>query len=343
MYYKLLFNINIHHGYFLDKGDQKFLSIENGDKLMSENDKETSLKEYNFSEYLTIKPSRSTQRIFKNYKMVLRIHSEGVRLLVNTEKDEEKYSPIIPFEDDVTFTFELQSTDPYFQNYTELSKASEHRMYLFTNVEPSNQDASFKTIFEDKGGPIDNRYLLKEEATRDLIKTIAAEDESFASLDGQFNITHSIQFIEEDETLTENEKESRITDLLNQVIQRKKQQKIVGYVRLTIKGDGNDGENDLLKLEANEQSIKETIPESTISFINRQTFWRFHSSSDDVTLITKNKKWLSKNGFTEIIGKATDEDPSDFDPEPEKEYIFPNPTVESITNKDNIDYSEIFI
>jgi hypothetical protein len=343
MYYKSLFNLKIHHGYFLDKGDQKFLPIENDDKLMSGDDKEISLKEYDFSDYLVIKPTQSTQRIFKNYKVVLRTHSEGFRLLVNTQKDEEKYRPIIPFEDDVTFTFELQSTDPYFHNYTALSNASEFNMYLFTNVEPNNQEISFKNVFENKGGPIDNRYLLKEETTRDLIKTIAAEDESFASVDGQFTITNSIRLIEEDETLTANEKESRITDLLNRVIERKRQRRIVGYVRLTIKGDGGNGENDLLAFVGNQQSIKETTLESTISFINRKTFWRFFSSSDNTTLITKNKKWLSKNGFTEIIGKSTDDDPSDFDPEPQKEYIFPNPTVESITNKDNIDYSEIFI
>ena len=340
MYYKSLFNLKIHHGYFLDKGEQKFLPIENDDKLMDGDDKEASLKEYDFSDFLVVKPTQSTQRIFKNYKVVLRTHSEGFRLLVNTKKDEEKFRPIIPFEDEITFTFELQSIDPYFHNYTNLSNASEFKMYLFTNVVPNDQEVIFKHVFENKGGPIDSRYLLKEETTRDLIRTIAAEDESFASIDGQFTITNSIQLIEEDETLTANEKESRITELLNEVIQRKKQQRVVGYVRLTIKGDG---EHDLLTLDGNQQNIKETTLESTISFINRKTFWRFFSSSDNTTLITKNKKWLSKNGFTEIIGKSTDDDRSDFDPEPIKEYIFPNPTVESITNKDNIDYSEIFI
>ncbi|MBL4605330.1 MAG: hypothetical protein JKY02_06650 [Flavobacteriaceae bacterium] len=340
MYYKSLFNLNIHHGYFLDKGAEKFLTIESDDDKMSKEDKEASLKEYDFSEYLILKPTQSTQRIFKNYKVVLRKHSEGFRLLANTLENETKYEPIIPFENDVTFTFELQSTDPYFHNYTELSIATEPKLYLFTNIKPNGQEDSFETISENKGGPIDSRFLLTKEASRALITTIAAEDESFASIDGQFTITHSIQFIEEDETLSTNEKESKITDLLNQFIQRKKQQRVVGYVRLTIKGDGDIG---LLDFNEGQQTIKETTPEFTISFINRKTFWRFYSSSDDIILTTKNKKWLSKNGFTEIIGKSTDDDPSDFDPEPEKEYTFPNPTIESITNKDNIDYSEIFI
>lgn len=341
MYYRSVFKFNIHHGYFLDKGDLKFLPIDiDNDKKMTDDDKKNALKEYDLLEYLTIKPTQSTQRVFKNYRIVLRTYSEGFRLLVNTVKNETKYEPIIPFEDDMTFTFELKSTDPCFYNYTALSNASENSMYLFTNVKPINQEASFENVFENKGGPIDNRFLLKEEATREIIKTIAAEDESFASINGQFTITNSIQFIEEDETLATNEKERRINDLLNQVIQRKKQQRVIGYVRLTIKGDGG---NNLLEFNGDLQSIKETTPEFTISFINRKTFWRFISSSDDITLTTKKKKWLSKNGFTEIIGESTDDAPSDFDPEPEKEYKFPNPTIDSIKKENNKDYSEIFI
>ena len=341
MYYKSVFNFKIHHGYFLDNGDQKFLPIDIGtDKKMAEDDKKNALKEYDFSEYLTIKPTQSTERVFKNYRIVLRTYSEGFRLLVNTEKNDTKFEPIIPLDDDVTFTFELQSTDPYFYNYTALSNTSKNSMYLFANVKPINQEASFENIFENNGGPIDSRFLLKEEATRDLIKTIAAEDELLASINGQFSTTNFIQFIQEDETLKASQKKSRIINLLNQAIQRKKQQRVIGYVRLTIKGSGG---NDLIQFSEDQQRITENAPEFTISFINRKTFWRFISSSDDITLTTKSEKWLSKNGFTEIIGKSTDDDTSDFDPEPEKEYQFPNPTVESITNKDNIDYSEIFI
>lgn len=347
MYYKSLFNINIHHGYFLDKGEVKFLPIDiDNDEKMEDDDKEASLKEYNFLEYLSVVPTQSTEQIFKNYKGVLRKHAKGFRVLVNTLKKQTKHEPIIPFEKDITFTFQLKSTDPYFHNYTTLSDASENRMYLFTNVVPNNQEAVFKNVFDDKGGPIDNRYLLNEEATRDLIRTITVEDESFTTVDDPLTISNSIQYIEKNETLTEDEKETEIANLLNEVIQRKKKQRVIGYVRLTIKGDGEDGKKDLLNLVEDEQSIKGTTLESTISFINRKTLWRFVSSSDDVTLTTKDEKWLSKNGFTEIIGKSTDENPSDFDPEPVKDYKFPNPTVEiikKVNNEDNQYYSEIFI
>ncbi len=342
MYYKSLFNINIHHGYFLDQGERKFLPIfpeDEADKLETD-EKESALSEYDVSKFLTIQPTSSTKRIAKNYKIITRLHSQGLRVLVNTEENETEFQPIIPLEDDVTLTFEIQATDTYFNNYTALNSLSDNKLYLFTNVEPSDQEADFENIFENNGGPIDDRFLLKEEASRDLIKNIAAEDEPFTSVTGQFSITHTIQLIEEDDTLTNNEKETQIANLINTIIQRKKKNRVVGYLRLTIKGDGG---NDLLEFDGDEQKIKETTPEFTISFINRKTFWRFISTSDGVTLTTENEKWLSKNGFVEIIGQSTDDDDSDFDPEPIKEYKFPNPTVNSIKKENNNYYSEIFI
>jgi hypothetical protein len=342
MYYKTLFDINIHHGYFLDQGERKFLPVnpeDEADKL-DVDEKESALNEYDFSSFLTVKPTLSTHKICKNYKIITRQHPQGFRVLVSTKDNQ----PIIPLEDDLTLTFELQLKDPYFYNYTNISSLLEKQLYLFTNVVPENQ-VDFENIFENENKPIDGDFLLNEEETRNLLKNIAGEDESFRSLSDQFSIIHAIQLIEEDESLENDqvEKDKRITDVLNQGILRKKQQKVIGYARLTIKGDTED--ENLLTYQNDEQFMKESHSVFTISFINRKTFWRYKDRADDITLTTKTDKWLSKNGFVEITGKSSEDNPSDFDPEPVKDYVFPNPTIDIIKHEDNTnkDYSEIFI
>jgi hypothetical protein len=341
MYYRALFNINIHHGYFLDQGERKFLPInleDEADKL-DVDEKESALNEYDFSSFLTVKPTLSTHRICKNYKIITRQHSQGFRVLVNTKDNQ----PIISLEDDLTLTFELQLKDPYFYHYTNVSSLSEKKLYLFTNVVPVNQ-VDFENIFENENKPINGDFLLDEEGTRNLLKSIAAEDESFLSASDQFSITHAIQLIQEDESLdTQAKKDAEIVKLLDLVIQRKKKQKVIGYVRLTIKGDSED--ENLLTYQNDEQFMKDPHSNFTISFINRKTFWRYKDRADDVTLTTMTDKWLSKNGFVEITGKSSEDNPSDFDPEPVKDYVFPNPTIDIIKHEDNTNkyYSEIFI
>lgn len=346
MYYKSLFNINIHHGYFLDKGNDKYLPIDlvNDVKMLPE-DKNKALKEYDFSEFLNIIPTPFTQRIFKNHKMVFRKNAKGFTVLVNTKE----LKPLIPFNNAITFTFALQATDPYFLNYTNVDTLLKNELYLFTNVVPGNL-VDFENIFENNGGAIDTRFALDATETRNLIKEIAAEDASFFATSNPFSIANAIQLINTDITLENNQakKDEKIAEVLDKAILIKKQQNILGYVRLTIKGTAT--EQDLLTYLNNEQFVKELYPNFTISFVNRKTKWRFFSAIDNKIFITKEEKWLSKNGFTEIIGKPPDNlTLTDLTPEPDKEYVFPNPTVESITTEEggtveeNKYYSEIFI
>lgn len=346
MLYKSLFNINIHHGYFLDKGEEKYLKVANDDTEMSDEDKEYSLKEYNVSDYLKITPSGYTKTQFRNYRIMTRPQKSGFRVLVDTMErtiaDVKKYEPVIPLDDDIYLTFEIKATDEYFYNYSELFDVSDYKMYLFTNVEPANQDAEFENLFENNGGHIDSRFLLKEDETRELLKTIALEDQSFMSVqNGMASLGNNIRLIENHADLTNDQKDTEIEALLNATIKQKKKRQTIGYVRLKIKGDAAD--RHLLEYSADKQYVINTTPEFTISFINRKTFWSYIVQSEDKTFTTTNKKWLSKNGYTEIIGIATDDDPSDFDPAPVKSYQFPNPTVEIIKKEDNKYYSEIFI
>ena len=346
MYYKSLFDVNIHHGYFLDKGEEKYSKVNNDDDEMSADDKEEALKTYNVSEYLKITPSDFTKTQFRNYRMMMRTYSSGFRVLVNTlEKkvgENKKYKPLIPLEDDVYLTFELQATDEYFYNYSDVFDLSNKRLYLFTNVEPANQDAVFENVFENNGGFIDDRFLLKEEESRELLKYIALEDENFMVYKtGVLSLGRSIRLIQNNEELTNDQKDTQIESLLNYTIQKKKKKQVIGYVRLRIKGDTND--RHLLEYSGDDQFTKSTAPNFTLSFINLRTYWRFISLVDEAKLTTKEQKWLSRNGYVEITSADFDSnglDPPTTDPE---DYNFPNPTVDLIKEEDNNYYSEIFI
>jgi len=215
-------------------------------------------------------------------------------------------------------------------------------MYLFTNVEPANQDAGYENLFENKGGFIDDRFLLKEEETRNMLRTIALEDENFLQYKtGTLSLGRSIRIIENNEDLTNVQKEAQIESLLNYTIQKKKKKQVLGYIRLRIQGDAND--RHLLEFSGDNQYVISTTPEFTISFINKKTFWRFISLSDEAQLTTKEQKWLSRNGYIEISSsdfEAAGLDPPTTNPE---DYDFPNPTVDLVKEENNNYYSEIFI
>lgn len=338
MQYKTLFNINIHHGYFLDNGQEKFLTS-NNNNAMSDEEKEEALKKYDFSKYLIVSPTAATTEILKNHRMLYKKDKQGFRVLMSTiEEVQDKFAPIIKLGDELTLTFELKAVDPYFYNYTQSTGLDNDRMYLFTNKKPAGESNSFETLFENGDGKIDSNFLLKEVSTRTLIRAIAEEDELITD---QFSIVNEINSIETDDTLTNSEKTSAVNSLLDTIIKKRKKKGVVGYVRLTIKGDDNT--QDLLSFEGLKQYAINEHPNFIISFINKRTFWRFISLSDGATLTTKNKKWSSKNGYVEI--NSSDFLPAGLDPPTTNpsDYKFPNPTAEIIKKENNKYYSEVFI
>lgn len=346
MIFKTLFDIQIHHGYFLDKGEEKYLKVNLEDTEMEDEDKVLALDEYKLSDYLQLTPSDLTKTHMRNYRMAIRPHATGFRVLVSvlerTVGPDTKYEPIIPLEDDLHFTFEMQAKDPYFYNYSDVFELTDSTMYFFSNVEPANQEAEFENVFENNGGLIDSRFLLKEAETRDILKTIALEDENFLEYKtGTISLGRNIRIIQNDANLTDEQKNTEIENLLNTVIQKKKKKQTLGYIRLRVTGDAAN--RHLLEYSGDDQYVKESTPQFTLSFINQRTFWRFISEADNATLTTKQKKWLSKNGYVEITSSDFDGaglDPPETDPE---DYVFPNPTVDMIKEEDNNYYSEIFI
>ncbi|MDO7174069.1 hypothetical protein [Mariniflexile sp. AS56] len=345
MFYKTLFNVNIHHGYFLDSGEKKFLPALVDDTLLSGEEKENALENYSINDYIKIIPSASTRSLFKNHRILLRSNKQGFSLLISAFEDGGKYTPLIFLNDTSTFTFEIQATDPYFYNYTELKNTNESRLYLFSNQLPNGQSTGFENIFDNNGGPIDNRFLLSTEASQDLLRTISEEDVALNTSMNQFSLAYIIKLIEDDGNLTQQEKTDQVSKLLIANIQARIKSHTIGYLRLSAKGDGT---SHILEFDSSvpsdlKQYTLSTTPTFTISFINKKTFWRYISLSDGVKLTTNSQKWSTKNGFIEI--KTDDFDASGLEPpatDPD-DYVFPNPRVTSVKKEGNDYYSEIFI
>lgn len=345
MFYKTLFNVNIHHGYFLDSANKKFLPVLVDDELLSEEEKEVALENYTINDYLKIVPNASTKNLFKNHRLLLRFDKQGFRLLISAIEEGNKYAPLIFLDETTTFTFEIQASDPYFYNYTDLADINENRLYLFSNRIPSDQATDFKNIFDNNGGFIDNHFLLTAKASQDLLRTFSEEETASDASKYQFSIPNIIKDIEEDDHLTQRQKADQVSAFLTARIQEKKRNHIIGYLSLSAKGDGA---NHILEFDnSNPDDIKQytldTPPSFTLSFINKKTFWRYISLSDHAKLTTNNRKWSTKNGFIEI--ETDDFDVSGLEPSTTNpdDYIFPNPRVTAVKKEGNDYYSEILI
>jgi len=349
MFYKTLFNINIRHGYFLDKDNKKFSRITKSDEVLTAIEKEEALASYTITDYLNIIPTPETQALLKNHRMILRPHHQGFRVLITTLEEtvgnQKKYRPLIQLENDTALIFEIKASDPYFYNYTNINDLTSNRLYLFSNQVPDDQAGNFKNIFQNRGGLINSRFLLNKEGSLNLMRALIEDQSIENEINHSLSLAHLIEDIEKNEQLTLEEKRDQIDDLLINTIARKKKNNTIGYLRLVVKGDGI---RHLFKFnESDPNDIKqytlEPALEFTLSFLNRRTFWRYISTIDETTLVTNNKKWSAKNGFIDIQAQdfnASGLDPADTNPE---DYAFPNPTFEIVKKEGNNYYSEIFI
>ena len=327
MVYRSVFNINFHHAYFLDEGEEIFSDMTDEAKRKSE-----PLKKYIFSDFLKIIPTVATQNIMKGYRLLIKQHPQGFRIIAKVVGEsvsgEVKYSPLVTMPDDLTFTFGLYVTDPYFENYSELTNYEGNSLYLVSNVRPTTEAVDFASVFTSPAN-IDPDFLLTAESSRNLVHTIAREDVFYTTGVNRFSIAN-IDPADLDVVPG--------LELINQHIQSNKRGGLIGFVRLTIKGDSD---NDLLEFDESDSSnvkqyVWDTPLEFTLGFKNRRTFWRYNVLSDDSTLTTDTTKPLVKNGFVQI-------EASDFNPEPTEGMHYPNPGIANVKKEDSNYYSELFI
>ena len=262
-------------------------------------------------------------------------HKQGFKLVTNalekTILGNKKYKPVVPLENDTVLMFAIYTTDPNFNNYTEIADTLDHTLYLLSNS-VTNFGTPVTNIF-DGNGTLDANYLMSENDTRTLVQIVIDEEEKVTDSITQFSFAHIISTIKNDDTLTNLEKDTKVETVLNQYIIKEKRNGLVGYFRLKVKGDSN---KDLFQFIGGEQYVTDTMIEFTSRFKNRNTFWRYINTVDEITLTTDEVKPLTKNGFIEI-------NETDFNPQPVQDYQYPNPTATIVKEENSNYYTEIFI
>lgn len=333
MIYKTLFDINIHHPYHLDSGEKKF-NPTGGDTPIETEERNAISKAYNLESFMSVIPTSDVTLFLKNHRMLWRKHKEGFRVLLNTTEvtvnSDTKYQPIIRISNDYQFTFAIYGIDPLFNNYTQKTSPDNSRLYLFSNT-VSDLDNPVDDIFTGDG-IIDSSYLMTADDSRELVEIIAHQESGSGNTTITKSVAQTIDEIQKDDLLTENQKSNEIKSLLNTFIRGEKKKGLIGFIRLSVAGDTDD----LLEISGSDQYALDPASTFNLEFKNRKTFWRYIHRTDEVTLTTTGTKPLTKNGFVTI-------DETDFDPQPTEVYQYPNPSAALIKRESNNYYSEIFI
>ncbi|MEN2399260.1 hypothetical protein GKZ90_0005695 [Flavobacterium sp. MC2016-06] len=161
--YRLLFEVTVLHNYFLNNGEETFES-------MPDAAKENMLQKFSTDAFTTITPTFETNKVLKNYKMVFKKNKAGFCVYIKvTETDET--DPFIKIPAALNLKFRININDYQFENYTNLDFAF-NQIYLFSNVKPSTEPASFEYLPKINDNKlISNQYLVSEKTTTDLIST----------------------------------------------------------------------------------------------------------------------------------------------------------------------------
>ncbi len=347
MVYKTLFNINLLHAYFLDRGKEKYHGSTNNDELSTQ-EKKKALFEYNLSDCLQIVPSNLTSQIIKNYRLLVRRHATGIRVLAQTSKvnitenqtTTERFTPLITLSEDTVLTFYVKVTDSYFENYTDIISKKSKQLYYLSNI-PSSLSSSVTNIF-DTNGSIERfqDFLLTDVETRKLVYEIEKENQ-FNRKTLKVVSTAAIKADEVDEMETNllnpqtslTEKQQAILEALQMSIQQLKSSKIIGIVQLKITGDGTVH---FTEEKDNKQCLSENEIDFNIYIENKKTYWRYHKKSTNQIFTTQDTYPLTKHGKIEIGNTDVGIQNANYQ-------FFPNPDIRSITEELQEYYSEIYI
>ncbi len=136
--YKQLFQVNILHRYFLDKGTDKF-------EVMQPAHRAKLLERYSLHELLNIVSTEETKRVLKGYHLIFKPTGSGFAIWTKISEREEN-TPFIEWEDDLALTFLLQVKDPLFYNYTELKPENAGKLFYLSNRKPGSGADSFPLL-----------------------------------------------------------------------------------------------------------------------------------------------------------------------------------------------------
>ena len=149
--YKKLLTINFYHHYFLDDGATAF---DINSTLKAE-----QLLKYDFGNFLRIFPSEQTSQKLQGHKIIVKIETSGISILISAEETAPSsgiYQPFIPLGQTESLLFLVYVTDAFFENYSTVA-ANPSIPYFFSNKKPSTEGGSLRYIdLESTTNPIED-------------------------------------------------------------------------------------------------------------------------------------------------------------------------------------------
>lgn len=128
--YKNLFEVNILHHFFLNKGEQEW------DK-MSQDDKDKMLSNYDIREIFDITPTPESTKSLSAHNCIFKKTTSGIFVGIKAKPDQVntgKFNSFVPLADHLTFRFLLRLKDLNFMNYTALPlQGNRDKIFVFSN------------------------------------------------------------------------------------------------------------------------------------------------------------------------------------------------------------------
>jgi hypothetical protein len=128
--YKSLFEVNILHHFFVNKGEQEW------DK-MSQEDKDRMESNYDIREIFDITPTLDCTKALSAHNCIFKRTSTGILVGIKAKPDElnsGKFNSFVPLADNLTFRFMVTLKDMNFLNYTALPlQGNRGKIFLLNN------------------------------------------------------------------------------------------------------------------------------------------------------------------------------------------------------------------
>ena len=167
--YNPLFQVEILHNYFLNKGVDEYNS-------MSSAEKAEQLDSYEISSFVNILPTPKSQQIINGHNLVFKTTNNGFTVWSKVTGNNNNI-PFISLADDLSFTFLVQLKDAAFYNYTNLKLENADKLYYFSNRKLDSELSSFPMINKSGNNSIvDQHFVLSDTGANDELSKLSANE-----------------------------------------------------------------------------------------------------------------------------------------------------------------------
>jgi hypothetical protein len=169
--YKPLFQVNILHNYFLNKGVDEFFS-------MNESAKTRQLEVYDVNTFFSINPTGNTAWKLSGHNLVFKTTNTGFTIWSKVTGNNNNI-PFIALDNNLSFTFLLKLKDTAFFNYSNLKLEDAAKLYCFTNRKPAGEPGTFQLINQSGNNhQINKNFVLSDTSIETELEKLDATEKA---------------------------------------------------------------------------------------------------------------------------------------------------------------------